>query len=118
MLKWKHIRPQNMVYHKHTPWKVAPEQYRLTSSIHREEPNHLPGRRMGPLSITGSIGKDHWQMENCCDVGGPKYHWPAVDREMKSSRVGLSPGCHRVIELGDDPWKIVLTRYHLDGIAV
>ena len=51
-------------------------------------------------------------MESCCDIGGPKYPWPAVDREMKSSRVGLSPGCHRMIELDDDPRIIVLTWHH------
>ena len=51
-------------------------------------------------------------MESCCDIGGPKYPWLAVDREMKSSRVGLSSGCHRVKELGDDPRIIVLTRHH------
>ena len=67
---------------------------------------------MGPLSITGRIGKDHWQMESSCDIGGPKYPRPAVDREMKSSRVGLSLGSHRMIELGDDPRIIELTRHH------
>ena len=51
-------------------------------------------------------------MEGCCDIEGPKYPWPAVNREMKSSRVRLSPGCHRVIELGDDSRIIVLTRHH------
>ena len=51
-------------------------------------------------------------MEGSCDIGGPKYPWAAVDRKMKSSRVGLSPGCHRRIELGDDPRIIVLTRHH------
>ena len=51
-------------------------------------------------------------MESSCDIGGPKYPWPAVDREMKSSRVGLSSGCHRIIELDDDPRIIVLTRHH------
>ena len=112
MLKWKHIRPQNVVYHKHTLWKVAHVQYRSTSSIHREESDHLPDRRMGPQSITGRIGKDHRQMEGCCDIGGPKYPWPTVNREMKSSRVCLSPGCHRVIELGDDPRIGVLKRHH------
>ena len=86
MLKWKHIRPQNMVYQKHTLWKVEPEQYRPTSSIHSEEQDHLPGRRMGPLSITDHIGEDHWKMEGFCDIGGLKYPWPAVDREMKMSR--------------------------------
>ena len=112
MLKWKHIRPQNVVYQKHTLWKVAPEQYRPTSSIHIEESDHLPGRRMGSLSITDRIGEDHWQMEGCYDIRGPKYPWPVVNREIKSSWVGLSPGCHRVIELGDDPRIIVLTRHH------
>ena len=51
-------------------------------------------------------------MESCCDIRGPKYLWPIVDREMKSSRVGLSLGCHRMIELDDDPRIIVLTRLH------
>ena len=51
-------------------------------------------------------------MESYCDVRGPKYPWPAVDREMKSSRVGLSSGCHSVVELGDYPRIIVLTRHH------
>ena len=112
MMKWKHIRPQNVVYQKHTLWKVAPVQYRSTSSIHREESDHLPSRRMGPQPITGSIGEDHRQMEGCCDIEGPKYPWPAVNREMKSSRVRLSPGFHRVIELGDNPRIVVLTRHH------
>ena len=51
-------------------------------------------------------------MEGCCDIGGPKYPCPAVNKEMKSSRVRLSLGCHRVIELGDDPGIVVLTRHH------
>ena len=67
---------------------------------------------MGPLSITDRIGEDHWEMEGSCDIGGLKYPWPSVDRKMKSSRVGLSLGCHRMIELGDDPRIIVLTRHH------
>ena len=67
---------------------------------------------MGPQSIIGRIGEDHRQMEGYCDIGGPKYPWPAVNREMKSSRVCLSSGCHRVIELGNDPRTVVLTRHH------
>ena len=51
-------------------------------------------------------------MKSSCDIGGSKYPWPTVYREMKSSRVGLSLGCHRMIELGDDPRIIVLTRNH------
>ena len=52
------------------------------------------------------------QMEGCYDIGGPKYPWPAVNREMKSSWVRLSLGCHRVTELGNDPRIVVLTWYH------
>ena len=51
-------------------------------------------------------------MERNCDIGGPKYPWPAVDKKMKSSRVGLSLGCHRMIELDDDPGIIEPTRHH------
>ena len=51
-------------------------------------------------------------MEGRCDIGGPNYPLPAVNREMKSSQVGLSPGSHRMIEHGDDPRIIELTRYH------
>ena len=31
---------------------------------------------------------------------------------MKSSRVGLTPGCHRMIELDDDLRITILTRHH------
>ena len=89
-----------------------PVQYRFTSIIYREESDHLPGRRMGPQSITGRIGEDHRQMDGCYDIRGPKYLWPAVNREMKSSQVRLSLGCHRVIELGDDLRIVVLTRHY------
>ena len=51
-------------------------------------------------------------MESRCDVGGPKYPWPAVNRKMKSSRIGLTPRCHRMIELGDYPRIKELTRHH------
>ena len=51
-------------------------------------------------------------MEGCCDIGGSKYPWPVVDIEMKSRWDGLSPGCHRMIELDDDPRIIELTRHH------
>ena len=51
-------------------------------------------------------------MEGSCDIRGSKYPWPTVDRKMKSSRVGLSPGCHHLIELDDDPRIIVLTQHH------
>ena len=51
-------------------------------------------------------------MEGSCDIGGLKYPWPAVDRKMKSSWVGLSPRCHSMIEIDDDPRIIVLTRHH------
>ena len=67
---------------------------------------------MGPLSIVGRVGKVHWQMKRSCDVGGPKYPWPTIDGKMKSSRVGLSPRCHRMVKL-DDYLKIIeSTRRH------
>ena len=52
-------------------------------------------------------------MESSYDIGGPKYPWPAIDINMKSSRVGLSPGCHSMLELDDNPRIIVLTRHHV-----
>ena len=51
-------------------------------------------------------------MESSYDIRGSKYLWPVVDRKMKRSRVGLSPGCHRMIELDDYPRIIVLTWHH------
>ena len=51
-------------------------------------------------------------MEGSYDILVLKYPWPAVDRKMKSSRVGLLPGCHSMIELDNDPRIIVLTRHH------
>ena len=51
-------------------------------------------------------------MESGCDVGGSKYPWPTVDRKMKSSRVGLTPRCHRMIEFDDYSRIIELTRHH------
>ena len=56
-------------------------------------------------------------MEGCCDIGSPNYPWPAVNREMKSSRVRLSSGCHRVIEFDDDPRIVVLT-WHLKWLQM
>ena len=51
-------------------------------------------------------------MESGCDVGSPKYLWLAVDRKVESSRVGLTPRCHRMIELNDYPRIIESTRHH------
>ena len=51
-------------------------------------------------------------MESSCDVGGPKYPWPVVNRKMKSSRVGLTPRCHCMIEFGDYLRIKELTRNH------
>ena len=42
-------------------------------------------------------------MESSCYVGGPKYPWPAVDGKVQSIQVGLTPRCHRMIELDDYP---------------
>ena len=51
-------------------------------------------------------------MKSSCDVGGPKYPWPAVNGKIKSRQVGLSPRCHRMIKLNDYPRIIVSTRRH------
>ena len=51
-------------------------------------------------------------MESSYDVEGPKYPWPAIDRKMQSSRVGLSPKRHRVIKLDDYPRIKITTRRH------
>ena len=56
-------------------------------------------------------------MESSCDVGGPKYHWPAVDGKMQSSRVGLSPRLHRVIKLDGYP-RIKITRRRHEQLQV
>ena len=43
-----------------------------------------------------------------------------VDGEMKSSRVGLAPGCHRVVEIDDHPRVEKPTRCHerLQGVPL
>ena len=51
-------------------------------------------------------------MESSCDVGGPKYPWPAIDIKMQSNWVGLSPTSHRVIKLDDYPRIKISTRRH------
>ena len=56
-------------------------------------------------------------MESSCDVGGPKYPWPAVDGKMQSSRVGLSPRCHRVVKLDDYP-RIKISTWHHERLQV
>ena len=92
--------------------ELSPEHNRPGGSVPREKTDHLPGRGMGPLPISCRVGKDHRQIKSSCDVRGPKYPWSAVDGEMKSLRVGLTPGCHRVVELNDNPRVEKLTRCH------
>ena len=67
---------------------------------------------MGPLSIVDRVGEDNWQMKSSCDIGGSKYPWPTVDIKVQSSRVGLTPRCHRMIELDDYPRIIESTWHH------
>ena len=112
MLEWKHIRPQNVVYQKHTLREVPSELYRPTGNVHGEKPNHLLGRGMGPLSIVSCVGEDHWQMKSSCDVGGLKYPSQTVDGKMQSRRVGLSPRCHRMVKIDDYPRIIESTWRH------
>ena len=65
--------------------------------------NHLPGRGMGPLSLIDLVSKDHRQIERSCNVYGPKHPWSTINRKMNSSRIGLSPKGHSVVELDDHP---------------
>ena len=51
-------------------------------------------------------------MESGCDIEGSKHPRSAVDRKMKSSRVGLTPRCYRMIELDNYSRMIELTRHH------
>ena len=65
--------------------------------------NHLPGRGMGPLSVIDRVGKDHRQIKRSYNFCGPKYPWSTIDSKMNSSRIGLSLGCHSVVELDEHP---------------
>ena len=112
MLKWEQIRPQYVVYQYHALRELPPERYGSSGSVHEKKPGHLPGRGMGPLSIVSCVSEDHRQIESCCDVGGRKYPWPAVNGKMHSSWVGLSPRRHRVIKLDDYPRIKITTRRH------
>ena len=58
---------------------------------------------VGPLPIIYRVGEDHRQIERSCYICGPKYPWLAIDSEMNSFRIGLSPEGHRVVELDDHP---------------
>ena len=112
MLEREKIRPQNVIYKKYTRRELPLKQNWPCGSVSGKKTNHLPGRGMGSLPIRGQVGKDHRQIECSCDVGGPEYPWPAFDGEMKSIRVGLALGCHRVVELDDHPRVEKSTRCH------
>ena len=104
----------------HARWELPSEQNRPGGSVPGEKTDHLLGRGMGPLPIGYRVGEDHWQIKSSYDVRGPEYPWPAVNGEMKSSRVGLMHGCHRVVELDDHPRVEKLTRCHerLNGVLM
>ena len=112
MLKWENIRPQNVIDKKHTRWELPPEQNRSGGNVPGKKTDHLPGQRMGLLPIISRVGEDHWKIECSGDVRGPEYPRPAFDGEMKSSRVGHAPGCHRAVELNDHPRVEKQTRCH------
>ena len=120
MLEREKIRPQNVIYNTHARWELPLEHNRPGGSVPEEKTNHLLGRGMGPLPISFRVGEDHRQIKSSCDVRGPEYPWPVVDGEMKSSQVGLAPGCHRVVELDDHPRVEKLTRCHerLQGVLL
>ena len=73
MLEREKIRPQNVIYKKHTRRELPPEQNRSGGSVPRNKTDHLPGRGTGPLPIRGRGGEDHRQIECSYDVGGPEY---------------------------------------------
>ena len=58
---------------------------------------------MGPLFVIDRVSEDHRQIERSCDIYDPKYPYSAIDSKMNSSRIGLSPGRHSVVELDDHP---------------
>ena len=120
MLEREKIRPQNVINKTHAWRELPPEHNRPGGSVPGEKTNHLPRRGMGPLLISFRVGEDHRQIKSSYDVRGPEYPWPVVDGEMKSSRVGLALGCHRVVELGDHPRVEKLTRCHerLQGVLL
>ena len=120
MLEREKIRPQNVIYKTHTRRELPLEQNRPDGSVPGEKTDHLPGRGMGPLPISDRVGEDHRHIECSGDVLGLEYPWPAVDGEMKSSRVGLAPGCHRVVELVDHPRVEKSTMCHewLQGVPL
>ena len=101
-----------MVYKTHARRELPLEHNRPGDSVPGEKTDHLPGRGMGPLPISFQVGEDHRKIKNSCDVRGLKYSWSAVDGEMKSCRVGLALGCHRVVELNDHPRVEKLTSCH------
>ena len=92
-----------MIYKTHTRRELPLEHNRPGGSVPEKKTDHLLGRGFGLLLKSGRVGEDHLQIECSGDVGGPKYPWTVVDGEMKSSRVGLALGCHRVVELDDHP---------------
>ena len=53
------------------------------------------------MSVIDRVGKHHWEIECSCNVRGPKCPLTAIDREVDGSWIGVSPGCHGVIELND-----------------
>ena len=109
-----------MVYKTHARRELPPEHNRPSGSVPGEKTDHLLRQGMGPLPISYRVGEDHRQIKSSCDVRGPEYPWPVVDGEMKSFRVGLASGCHRVVELNDHPRVEKLTRCHerLQGVLL
>ena len=103
MLKREKIRPQNVIYKKLTRRELPPEHNRSDGNVLGKKMDYLPRQGMGPLPIIGRVGEDHRKIECSGDVRGLEYPWLAVDGEIKSSRVRLTPGCHCVVELDDHP---------------
>ena len=68
MLEQENIRSQNVIYKTYTKRELPLEQNRPSGSFPEKKTDHLPGRGMGTLPISGQVGEDHRQIECSGDV--------------------------------------------------
>ena len=75
---------------------------------------------MGPLSIFSRVGKENRKIECSCNISGPKYPLTTINKEVFGSRIGVSPGCHSLIELDDHSGieKPAWSHERLQGVPV
>ena len=63
--------------------------------------NHLPRQGVGPQLVVSRVGLDNREMECGCNIGNLKCPLAAINREMDTSGMRYSPGCHGMVELND-----------------